>query len=201
MKKIAITGGIGSGKSFICKRFSEKFNTPIYYSDVYAKKFMLEKDVQEKISLIVGENAYIDGELNKPYIRKIFYTDKKVKKQIDEIIIKKMIIHFDKWCEKFKEQPYILYESAIIFEKNREDYFDKIITITVSDIIRKERVLKRDKLTEKEYQLILNNQISDNIKILKSDFVIDTTELSENDLNIKINEINKILCQQKYTMG
>ena len=112
--------------------------------------------------------------------------------------MKKLQQDFGSWCEQHKDETYILFESAIIFEKKHEKIFDKIITITVSDTIRKERVLKRDKLSEKEYQLVLNNQISDDIKIIGSDFVIDTSDISDDELLKKITNINK-LCQQKYT--
>ncbi len=200
MKKIAITGGIGSGKSFVCKRFSETFNIPIYFSDEHARKFMLDKDIQIEISQLLGNDAFIDGKLNKPYIREKFYTDKNVKNKLDEIISEKIYNDFNSWCEIHSDKPYILFESAIIFEKESENYFDEIITITVSEDIRKQRVLNRDNLTEKEYQLVLDNQISDSIKISKSNYVIDTTNLSEKELINEITNINKKICLQKFIM-
>ena len=200
MKKIAITGGIGSGKSFVCKRFSETFNIPIYFSDEHARKFMLDKDIQIEISQLLGNDAFIDGKLNKPYIREKFYTDKNVKNKLDEIISEKIYDDFNSWGENHLDKPYILFESAIIFEKESENYFDEIITITVSDDIRKQRVLNRDNLTEKEYQLVLDNQISDSIKISKSNYVIDTTNLSEKELINEITNINKKICLQKFIM-
>ena len=190
MKKVAITGGIGSGKSYVCKIFQNHFHIPIYYSDIHAKTFMLDKDVQDEVTVLLGSNAFIDGELNKPYIREVFYSNKEIKEQIDTIILNKLHKHFDDWCEQNKDEKYILFESAIIFEKKHENLFDKIITITVSDTIRKKRVFKRDNLTEREYQLVLNNQFSDDIKINKSDFVIDTSDISDDQLLKEITNIN-----------
>jgi len=191
--KIGITGGIGSGKSYICNKFSEIYNIPIYFSDLKAKEMIIDINNRKEIINILGEKAFIDNELNKSYIRKLIFKNVDIKNKLEKYLHEKIKDDFERWYSKQKSK-YVLYESALIFEKKQEKYFDKIITITVSDSIRKERVFKRDNLTNEEYELVLKNQISDDYKIKKSDFVIDNSNLSNEELNNEIKKINE-LCQ------
>jgi len=194
MKKIGLTGGIGSGKTFISKLFTIKYNTPIYYSDEIARDFMLTEEGQHKISSVLGEKSYIDGQINKKHIRDKMFSDTNLLEQVNSIISNYIRSDFQKWCDSHSDKDYVIFESALIFESGQTNNFDKILTITVSDTIRKERVVSRDKLSDKEYELVLNNQMSDSLKINDSDFTIDTSDKTEEELIKEIIKINSNLC-------
>ena len=194
MKKIGLTGGIGSGKTFISKLFSTNYNTPIYYSDEIARDFMHTEEGMNKISFILGEDSYINEIINKEYIREKMFSDPKLLEKVNSTISIHIRRNFQEWCEVNSDKDYVIFESALIFESGKTSNFDKILTITVSDKIRKERVINRDNLTDKEYELVLNNQIPDKLKIDGSDFVIDTSNKTEKQLLNEIDKINKELC-------
>ena len=190
MKKIAITGGIGSGKTYISNMFS-KLGIPIYNSDEQAKK-IIKLNIDVKYALInnFGKDCYSNGNLNKKYISSLIFNDKNKLKLINSIVHPFVRDDYNNWLV-IQKSAYTIYESAIIYENGVEHNFDKIIGVISPIGLRNTRLSSRgmDNLSIKN---VMDNQISDFTIANLSDFVI-YNDLN-NDLNNDVNDIHsKIL--------
>ena len=191
MKKIGITGNIGSGKSYVCKMF-ENLGIPVFYSDDETKKLYLVPSVKELIIKRFGEEVYFeDGSLNKKLLSYHLFKNEEAMQFIESVLYPALNQHFDEWCEQ-QNTPYVLYESAILFEKNYEKFFDKIIFVSAAEDIRLQRVMKRDDCSEENVRSRMRLQLSEESKISRADFVIynDGTKHVEP----QVEAINKLLC-------
>ena len=191
MKKIGITGNIGSGKSYVCKIF-ENFGIPVFYSDDETKKLYLIPSVKELIVNRFGQEVYFDdGTLNRKLLSYHLFKNEEAMRFIESVLYPALNQHFDQWCEQQKS-PYVLYESAILFEKNYEKFFDKIIFVSAPEDIRLQRVMLRDDCSEENVRSRMRLQLSENHKISKADYVIynDGTKPVEP----QVLDINKQLC-------
>ena len=185
MKKIAITGGVGSGKTHISNMFF-KLGIPIFTSDDRAKK-IINSNIHVKNKLInhLGKDCYRFNKLNKEYVSDLIFNDKSKLQLINSIVHPFVKKDYENWL-LHQIGPYTLYESAIIFENNDEYNFDKVIGI-VSDVkLRHSRLLSRG-MSSSLIQNIMNNQITDDLIVNLSDFII------YNNINVDlIKYINKI---------
>ncbi|MBO6057289.1 MAG: dephospho-CoA kinase [Bacteroidales bacterium] len=171
MKRVGITGNIGSGKSYVCKMF-ERLGIPVFYSDDETKKLYLIPSVKELIIKRFGKEVYFeDGTLNRKLLSYHLFKNEEAMKFIESVLYPALNQHFDEWCEQ-QTSPYVLYESAILFEKNYGKYFDKIIFVSAPEDIRLQRVMKRDDCTEENVRSRMRLQMSEETKISKADFVI-----------------------------
>lgn len=191
MKKIGITGNIGSGKSYVCKMF-EKLGIPVFYSDDETKKLYLIPSIKELIINRFGNEVYFDdGTLNRKLLSYHLFKNEEAMKFIESVLYPALNQHFDEWCGQ-QTSPYVLYESAILFEKNYERFFDKIIFVSASEDIRLQRVMLRDDCTEENVRSRMRLQLDEDLKISKADYVIynDGTKPVEP----QVLDINKLLC-------
>ena len=185
MRKVAITGGIGSGKSFISNKFTE-LGVPIYNSDVRAN-IIINSNIAVKELLIknFGDDSFIDGELNKKLISKIIFNNKSKLDLINSIVHPFVYQDYKSWL-LIQNASYTIYESAIIYENNSMHKFDKIIGVISDNKLKISRLLKRG-MNMKSITNIMKNQ-TDDLEIIKiSDFLI------YNNLNNNLtNEVMRI---------
>ena len=189
MLKIGITGGIGSGKSYVCQ-ILEKMGYAIFYSDLEAKKLMIQnKELIQKIKNIIGGHAYLDNELNKPIIRNFLFQNEVNKEKLNDLIHPFVYQEFEKWAISIQKEI-VFNESALLFETESYKRFDKTILVTAPEEIRIQRLIRRDYLNVEEIKKRFNAQLKDSIKIKKADFIIEN-----DDKKLIIPQINKILEQ------
>ena len=178
---VGLTGGIGSGKSMVAKMF-ETLNIPIYYTDIEAKKLMISsKIIKRKLVQRFGEEVYVDGKLNKPFLANLIFTNTANLAYVNSIVHPKVNQHFKRWVNKQKNKKdvkYVLQENAILFENGSAVFCDKIITVTAPLELKIARVIRRDNTTEQKVLTRMNNQWTDEEKIKKSDFVIINIDVS-----------------------
>lgn len=173
---VGLTGGIGSGKTTVAEEF-KKLGIPIYIADKEAKKLMKTSiAIKKKLIELFGEDAYIDGELNKNFIADIIFNDEYYLKKMNDIIHPAVGEHFKSWMEK-KESPYVIKEAAVLFENGGNHNCDFVITVTAPKKIRIDRLLKRDKTTLEKIEAIMKNQWDDERKIVFSDFVVENKDI------------------------
>lgn len=173
---VGLTGGIGSGKTTVAKLF-EDLGIPIYIADVEAKALMnRSKVIKRKLIALFGDEAYVDGTLNRPFLAQQIFNDKALLTKMNAIVHPKVASHFKRWAAKQKSAYYIK-ESAILFENDNAKHCDVVITVTAPEAIRIARVIARDDSSEEKVKAIINNQLSDAIKIEQSDFVITNIDL------------------------
>lgn len=173
MKKVGITGGIGSGKTTICKIF-EILGIPIYYADNRAKQIIVENEVvKAKIIETFGQASYLeDGSYNRTYIADIVFADKEKLQQLNQIVHPAMYQDGEDWHRAQKEVPYTLKEAAILFESKGHLQMDKSILVVAPEDIRIARVMKRDKTTQKAVKARIDKQMPDAEKIKLADYII-----------------------------
>ena len=171
-KKIAITGNIGSGKSLVCKIFNHLgINT--FHSDEETKKLYFLPDVKKEIIGRFGKEVYFaDGSLNKKLLSYHLFQNKEALQFIETLLYPKLNQIFDEWCMK-QTSEYVLFESAILFEKNFDNQFDKIIFVSAPEDVRLQRAMQRDKCDEDNVRSRMRLQWDEETKISKSDYIIN----------------------------
>ncbi|MEQ8924979.1 MAG: dephospho-CoA kinase [Fulvivirga sp.] len=174
--KVGITGGIGSGKSLICKVFS-KFNVPIYDADSRAKWLNNnDPNIQKEIIKIFGEDSYINGSLNRNHISNIVFNDESKLVLLNSIIHPAVGRDFKQWCKQ-QDSPYILKEAALMFESGSYKALDKVIAVSAPKELRIQRVLKRDPFRSKaQIESIISKQLSEEVRLERADYIIKNNE-------------------------
>jgi dephospho-CoA kinase len=171
MIKVAITGGIGCGKSYVCRKFNN-LGIPIYNTDIEAKACYDVLDVKLKVKALFGEDIYDEfDKINVKKISSIMFNDKSKLSELHLIILPVLRQKFEEWVNE-QTSPYILCESAILFETNGESNFDFIITVYCPLELRIKRAVTRGTLSEVEIMDRISNQMSDDEKMAKSDIII-----------------------------
>lgn len=171
IKKIGITGNIGSGKSLVCKIFNHLgINT--FYSDEETKKLYLLPEIRKQIVDYFKDEVYFqDGSLNKKLLSYHLFQNPKALQFIETILYPKLNETFDRWCKR-QNSDFVLFESAILFEKKFESQFDKIIFVSAPEDVRLQRAMLRDNCNKENVRSRMRLQWDEETKIQKSDFVI-----------------------------
>ena len=175
MKVIGITGGIGSGKSTVCRIFSV-LDVPVFNADDEAKELYHEKTIREKVMALLGNDSYKEESLNRSAVAKKVFSDKKLLDGLNAIIHPAVQQRFNEWCEKHSSLPYVLKEAAILFESGADKGTDAVITVASPMNLRIERIMKRDNITSGDVEKRMKNQWSQPEKIKRSRFVIVNDE-------------------------
>jgi dephospho-CoA kinase len=183
-KIVGITGGIGSGKTSVIKKF-EEIGVPIYIADERAKQLMQSSQViKNKIIDTFGEDAYTNqGVLNRSYLAHKVFVDSDKLKALNAIVHPEVRKDFNKWVSE-QHSAYVLYESALIFEHQQEGSFDTIILVTAPLEQRINRVMKRSQMSREEVIQRINKQLSDEEKAKKSDIIVENLDNMLNNINI-----------------
>jgi dephospho-CoA kinase len=173
MKKVGITGGIGSGKTTVCQLF-EILGIPVYYADARAKDLIVNNlEVKEKIIDLFGTEAYLqDGSYNRAYIAKIVFEDKEKLQQLNQIVHPAVYQDGEDWHKAQEKVPYTLKEAALLFEGQGYKFMDKVILVVAPEHVRIERVVQRDNSNEEAVKKRIKQQLPDAEKIKLADFII-----------------------------
>ncbi len=178
MLRIGITGGIGSGKSVVCRYFSA-LQIPYYNADEEAK-YIIDHDpgIQKKLKAYFGEASYTKNGLNKSFIRKRVFGNSAALAKLNEITHPVVLNHFDRWCKEKRKakHPFIIKEAALVFESDSYKSLDFIITVIAPIATRITRVMKRDGKSKDEVEVIIKKQMSDEEKIKRSNYVINNPD-------------------------
>ena len=198
MRKIGITGGIGSGKTTVCEIF-KLLGIPIFHADQEAK-YLQNNDliIKNQIIKLFGEDIYTSEEiLDRQKLATIIFNNKQALFAINEIIHPAVRQRFQTWTENFQAVPYSLYEAAILFESGYASDFDLNILVLANEKLRIERVINRDGTTEEIVKQRIRNQIPDNEKIKLADFIIENN--ANNLLIPQILKIDKLIREDGKT--
>lgn len=174
---IGITGGIGSGKSTVARIFSI-LGIPIYFADDRAK-WLMENNTSliSEIKTAFGNESYFgDGKLNRKFLSSEVFGHPEKTKIINKLVHPTVKEDFEEWANS-QTSPYVLKEAALLFETGSYKDLDKIITVTSPLTVRINRVLMRDShRSEEQLNAIIDQQMPDEEKSEKSDFVIKNVE-------------------------
>lgn len=176
MLTVGITGGIGSGKTTVCRVF-ELLDVPVFYADTEARKLQ-EEDSEVKAAMIslLGNEIYSFDGLNRKLVAEKVFSDKNLLAQLNKIIHPATIAAFNKWKKNYLDKPYVLKEAAILFESETNIGLDKIIVVTAPEELRITRIIYRDHLSHEQIIARIKNQMSEEEKTARADYVIMNDE-------------------------
>ncbi len=171
MRRIGLTGNIGSGKTTICRLF-EMLGIPVFYADIHARKLLLHVDVVEQIVGLFGPEI-LDGknQIDRKKLAAIVFNDDNALKRLNAIIHPLVRKEYTAW-EACQNSPYAIQEIAILYESGMSDLFEKVILVTAPAETRIERVCKRDHATRNEVLARMNNQMPEDVLMGKADYKI-----------------------------
>jgi dephospho-CoA kinase len=173
--KIGVTGGIGSGKTTVSRVFSS-LGIPVFASDDEARKIMESNtSVIEKVNSIAGRDIYKGGNLNRLELAELIFNDRNLLEEINHVVHPVVRSNFDTW-QRSQEADYVILETAILFESGSYKTVDRIITVIAPFEERIERVISRNKLTREQIMERISNQSDDELKVARSDFIIDNSD-------------------------
>jgi dephospho-CoA kinase len=186
-KIIGLTGGIGSGKTTLAN-YIKSLGIPVYIADEEAKNLFLNPKILQKIKTAFGETIFENNLLSKDRLAKIVFNDAPKLKKLNDIIHPAVKAHFEIWLKQFSDKPFVVKEAAILFESGGYKECDVIITVIAPLKTRIERVIQRDQTSEEAVLSRINNQWTDEMRISKSDYIIEN-----NDLSIAKGQLDEIL--------
>ncbi|MFA7401238.1 MAG: dephospho-CoA kinase [Bacteroidales bacterium] len=173
MLKIGITGKIGSGKSTICRMF-ENIGIPVYYSDNEAKKFYSDQAIIDQLCKIFGKGILdFEKNIDKKALAAIVFNNEEKLDLLNGLIHPLVLKDFEKWCADKESYPYVLFESAIIYQCNLAHLFSKIIYVDCPEEIAIKRVMRRDNAT---HQAVLDRLSKQSSCIPPYDYIITSDE-------------------------
>lgn len=165
MLKVGITGGIGSGKTTVCRMF-ELLGIPVFYADDEAKKVMhTDKLLREELLQNFGPAVYSNrGELDRKYLAEIVFRDEEELRKLNALVHPAVFRAFDQWVEKYQDAPYIIKEAALLFESDSYKMCDTTIVVKAPENVRIARVMKRDRVNAEQVRQRMNKQLSEEKK-------------------------------------
>lgn len=171
---VGVTGGIGSGKSTICKIF-ETLGAITYYADDRAKWLMVnDNTLIKEIKNLFGEEAYKNGELDRKHIAGIAFKDQSRLEKLNKHVHPAVAKDVEHWVKENSDAPLLLKEAALLFETGSYKALDKTILVTAPREQRIRRVVLRDShRSEEDVKAIISKQLSDDEKTSLADYVIE----------------------------
>ena len=178
--RVAITGNIGTGKSYVCDLF-KSLGVPVFDSDREAKLLYDLPEVRKKMVERFGANIYNeDGALDRRLMASKVFADACALGYVESVLYPVLNKRFAELADS-QETPFVLYESALIFEKHLEGMFDAIIVVAASETVRIRRVMARDHCSEEQVRARMAMQLPQSEKVAKADYVIVHEEDDEDE--------------------
>lgn len=195
--KIGITGGIGSGKSYICN-ILKNMGYPVYNCDNEAKRLMIENEtiISSLRSLITQEDPYFETEeegkgirykLNKEIVGNYLFADAENAQKVNAIVHPVVKEDFLQWAQN-QQTPHVMMECAILFESGFDAVVDKSVLIYADEEKRLRRAMKRDNAAEEQIRIRMSQQISNEEAVKRADYI-----LNHNDYDTTDDEIERLV--------
>lgn len=175
MLKVGITGGIGSGKSIICQIFQLLGISVINADEVAKNLYYTDIELKKSIIKLLGDDIYINNQLNKSLFKKLLFDNKELRQTINELVHPKVQHHIKEWMH-IQKGPYCIKEAALMIESGSYKQLDYLICVISDEKLRMSRVLKRDHSNIESIKKIIKSQIDDETRMKYADFVIINNE-------------------------
>lgn len=187
MIKVGVTGGIGSGKTTVCRIF-ESLGVPVYYADIRAKDLIVEnQQLRSGYQRLFGRDVYTrNGRLNRALVAEKIFNDQALLQQVNDLVHPVVHNDFQQWCNK-QTASYVIEEAAVLIESGGYRFMDKVILVTASEKIRINRVMDRDGNSRAKVEERINNQWDEEQLRRYSDF-----EVKADDVHLVIPQILNI---------
>ncbi len=187
---LGITGGIGSGKSYISSLLREQMNVPVYDCDAEAKRLICEdEELRKKLTALVGALIFRDGKLQKKVLADYVFADKQHTQKVNAIVHPAVRNDICNWAKQ-QNAEVVAIESAILYESNFDTLVDKVLFVDAPIELRTQRAMKRDGSTREQVEARISMQKADQQR-LKADYVIDNGTDGKETLQETLHEILK----------
>lgn len=173
MLRAGITGGIGSGKTTVCRVF-ETLGVPVYFADDEARGLYVNSPgLKQEIIAQFGESAYLpDGQINKAYLRELAFGNPETGRLLNDIVHPYVFSHYEAWCEKHADAAYTLKEAAILFESGSFKRLHTVIGVAAPLETRIMRTMQRDSISRENVLGRIKRQMPQDELLKKCRFVI-----------------------------
>ena len=174
-KRLGVTGGIGSGKTTVCRIF-RVLGIPVFVADNVARDVMEnEPDIRAAINLITGKDLYTHGNLDRKELARIIFNRPDLLRKVNAAVHPEVLERFNRWASA-SDSPYVIMEAAILFEAGADSLVDRVVTISAPVEERISRVMGRNELTREEVIRRINNQLGDEEREEQSYYVINNSD-------------------------
>ena len=195
MMKVGITGGIGSGKSTVCRLFA-RLGVAVYDSDAAAKRLMTEKtELRAGIAARFGAEAYAGDALNRSYLAAKVFSDPEALADLNALVHPVVMADFAAWAER-QAGSYVILESALLFDAGFDACVDRTVAVLAPEELRVERTCRRDGRTPGEVRLRIAAQTDDDTLSAKADYTL--VNILESDLEPAVAELHRIFSHEAH---
>lgn len=187
MFKVGITGGIGSGKSTVCRLFAAR-GVAIYDTDAAAKRLMGEDEALKRAIIDrFGAESYTAEGLNRPYLAAQIFGDEEAREALNGLVHPAVTADFERWAEE-QAGDYVVLESAILYEAGLDKYLDRVVAVLAPRALRLERAMKRDGATRDKIEQRMDAQMSDDELRERAD--LSLVNIFEEELEAMVQELD-----------
>ncbi|MDM8001442.1 MAG: dephospho-CoA kinase [Bacteroidota bacterium] len=174
-KRLGVTGGIGSGKTTVCRIF-RVLGVPVFVADTVARDMMEnEPELRTAINQIAGKDLYTTGTLDRKELARIIFNRPELLRKVNGVVHPAVLKQFEEWADN-SALPYVIMEAAILFEAGADALVDRVVTISAPVEERIARVMGRNDLTREEVIRRINNQLEDEEREEQSYYVINNSD-------------------------
>ena len=189
MMKVGITGGIGSGKSTVCRLFAQK-GIAVYDSDAAAKRLMQEDGaLRRQLAGRFGEGTFRNGVLDRAYLAGIVFADPQALADLNALVHPVVMRDFDAWAAR-QEGSYVILESALLFDAGFDACVDRTVAVLAPEALRIERTCRRDGCGADQVVRRIAAQLDDDALSARADYVV--VNIFEEDLEPAVVKLDRI---------
>ncbi|HWY99342.1 MAG TPA: dephospho-CoA kinase [Bacteroidia bacterium] len=175
MYKIGVTGGIGSGKSTVCKIF-ESLGIPVFRADEESRRLLDEdEEVKKSVAALFKEPVFINNKPDRKKIASLVFNNHDKLKELNAIIHPKVRAAVAAWANK-QHTDWVIEEAAILFESGAYKNLDAIIVVSAPESLRIKRVMARDGITEASVKERMKNQLTEEERRKRADFIVENDD-------------------------
>lgn len=185
---IGITGGIGSGKSYVSDLLCRKFDIPVYDCDAEAKRLTAtDGEIRQKLIQLVGPEVFNGQELVRKRLADYLFADPEHASKVNAIIHPAVLEDFKLWTGK-QLKPVVALESAILFESGFNEYVDYVLLVDAPEEIRLKRAMQRDNTSEEKIRARMQMQQPE-LHRKQANFIIDNSKDDDTKLLVQLETI------------
>lgn len=172
MKRVGITGGMGCGKTTVVEEFA-RLGVPAFVADKVGGSYYNEAPFLAEVRKLLGDEVFdADGRVDKKRIAERVFSDKEALANLNALVHPRVMADFDLFCEQHDDKPYVLFESAILYDYGLEHFMDKVICVYLSLDERLARLKERDHADDSELLARIHNQMPAEEMMRRADYVI-----------------------------
>jgi dephospho-CoA kinase len=174
-RRLGVTGGIGSGKTTVCRVF-KVLGVPVFVADMAARTLMnSDSGIRDEINAIAGKDLYSTGELDRKELAEIIFNRPDMLQRVNAVVHPAVLRSFEEWAGS-KDVPYVIIEAAILFEAKADILVDRVVSVSAPVEERISRVMGRSELSRDDVIERINNQLEDDEREEQSYYVINNAD-------------------------